>query len=108
MTSLNSGHGLWDEEDQFYYDVLTMPDGDRVPLKVRSIVGLIPLFAVEVLEPSVLEKLPRFAARAQWLFDHRDDLSKLVSKFEEPGQGDRRLLSLLRGSRMKSLLRRML
>lgn len=108
MTLVNSGHGLWDEEDGFYYDVLTMPDGDRVPLKVRSLVGLIPLFAVEVLEPFILEKLPRFAARAQWLFDNRDDLSSLVSHFKVPGRGERRLLSLLKGPRMNQLLRRML
>jgi len=108
MTLLNSGLGLWDEKDEFYYDVLTMPDGDRVPLRVRSMVGLIPLFAVEVLEPSILEKLPRFAARAQWLFDNREDLSRLVSRFKVPGHGERRLLSLLRGHRMKCLLRRML
>jgi len=71
-------------------------------------VGLIPLFAVEVVEPSILEKLPRFASRAQWLFENRPDLAELVSQFTLPGRGERRLLSLLRGQRMKCLLRRML
>jgi len=108
MTRLNSGQGLWDEADEFYYDVLTMPGGERVPLKVRSMVGLIPLFAVEVLEPKILEKLPRFAARAEWLFENRPDLAELVSQFTLPGHGERRLLSLLRGHKMKCLLRRML
>lgn len=108
MTLVNSGLGLWDEEDEFYYDVLSLPDGRRVPLKVRSMVGLIPLFAVEVLEPSVLEKLPRFADRVNWCLKNRPDLATLVSQFEVPGVGERRLLSLLRGSRMKLLLKRML
>eukprot|EP00931_Biecheleriopsis_adriatica_P031338 TRINITY_DN1838_c0_g2_i1.p1 TRINITY_DN1838_c0_g2~~TRINITY_DN1838_c0_g2_i1.p1 ORF type:complete len:973 (-),score=214.79 TRINITY_DN1838_c0_g2_i1:72-2990(-) len=104
----NAEHGLWDVQDEFYYDVLANPDGTRVPIKLRSIVGLIPLFAVEVLEPDMLKKLPRFADRTQWLFENRPDLASLVSRFEEPGRGERRLLSLLRGSRMKALLKRML
>jgi hypothetical protein len=102
------GIGLWDEEDQFYYDGLNLPDGRAVKLKVRSMVGLIPLFAVETLEPELLEKLPYFRGRLRWLLDHRPDLCRLVSRWEEPGRGERRLLSLLRGHRMKRLLRRML
>eukprot|EP00927_Polykrikos_kofoidii_P048892 TRINITY_DN43066_c0_g1_i1.p1 TRINITY_DN43066_c0_g1~~TRINITY_DN43066_c0_g1_i1.p1 ORF type:complete len:1035 (+),score=174.69 TRINITY_DN43066_c0_g1_i1:89-3106(+) len=108
MTRLNSGVGLWDSVDEFYYDVLTTPNGSRVPLRVRSVVGLIPLFAVEILEPDILEKLPRFAKRVQTFLHRRPDLAKLVSCFEVPGVGERRLLSLLRGPRMKSLLKRML
>lgn len=71
-------------------------------------VGLIPLFAVEVLEPEILEQLPKFATRAQHLLDTRPDLAELVSSFEVPGVGERRLLSLLRGPKMKALFRRML
>eukprot|EP00933_Yihiella_yeosuensis_P012827 TRINITY_DN12205_c0_g1_i1.p1 TRINITY_DN12205_c0_g1~~TRINITY_DN12205_c0_g1_i1.p1 ORF type:complete len:989 (-),score=172.28 TRINITY_DN12205_c0_g1_i1:297-3263(-) len=109
MTSIaGTEHGLWDPEDEFYYDVLLKPDGSRVPIKLRSIVGLIPLFAVEVLEPEMLQKLPRFADRTQWLFDNRPDLAELVSRFPKPGTGERRLLSLLRGHRMRALLKRML
>ncbi|MEO1272980.1 MAG: glucosidase, partial [Myxococcota bacterium] len=104
----DSGVGLWDPDDEFYYDVLTLPSGERIPLKLRSIVGLIPLFAVETIEPEMLERLPGFAKRMQWVFDNRPDLSKLVSRWHEPGRGERRLLSLLRGHRMKCLLRRML
>ncbi|HXD88547.1 MAG TPA: glucosidase [Urbifossiella sp.] len=100
--------GLWDETDQFYYDVLNLPDGREVPLKVRSMVGLIPLFAVETIEPEMLERLPEFAGRLKWYLNHRPDLTQLVSRWHEPGKGDRRLLSLLRGSRMKKLLKRML
>ena len=58
-----SGIGLWDEHDEFYYDVLNLSDGRMLPLKVRSMVGLIPLYAVEVLEPESLEKAPEFAWR---------------------------------------------
>ena len=103
------GLGLWDEEDGFYYDVLSHPDGGGMTrLKVRSIVGLVPLCAVEVLEPELVERVPEFEARLRWLLDHRPDLARLVSRWHEPGAGERRLLSLLRGSRMKRLLRRML
>jgi hypothetical protein len=69
---------------------------------------LIPLFAVETLEPELLRNVPEFTARLEWYLDYRPDLAALVSRWREPGQGERRLLSLLRGSRMKKLLRRML
>jgi hypothetical protein len=103
-----AGIGLWDEEDEFYYDVLNLPDGSTIPLKVRSMVGLIPLFAVEVLEPESLKKAPEFARHLKWYLNHRPDLARLVSRWQEPGRGERQLLSLLRGHRMKCLLRRML
>ncbi len=103
--------GLWDDEDEFYYDWLHLPqdDGDhrKIPLRVRSMVGLIPLFAVEVIDPKMLERLPRFKARLEWFLEYRPDLAKLISHFHVPGKGDRRLLSLLRGHRMKALIRRM-
>jgi hypothetical protein len=100
--------GLWDEEDQFFYDVLNMPDNEKVRLRIRSMVGLIPLFAVETLEPEMLERLPGFRKRLEWFLNHRPDLANLVSHWQSPGRGERRLLSLLRGHRMKKLLRRML
>jgi hypothetical protein len=102
------GVGLWDEEDQFYYDELILPDGHMHKLKVRSMVGLIPLFAVETLEPELLDQLPDFKRRLKWFLNYRPDLANLVSRWEEPGRGERRLLSLLRGRRMKRLLRRLL
>ena len=102
------GVGLWDDEDEFYYDELNLPDGRMIKLKVRSMVGLIPLFAVETLEPELLEKLPDFKRRLKWFLNYRPDLAALVSRWEEPGRGERRLLSLLRGHRMKKLLQRML
>ena len=103
-----TGEGLWDEEDQFYYDVLHMPTGNVLPLKVRSLVGLSPLFAVETIGPELLDKVPNFKRRMEWFLNDRPDLAGLVSRWHEPGVGDTRLLSLLRGSRMKALLRRML
>jgi mannosylglycerate hydrolase MGH1-like protein len=103
-----AGIGLWDDEDKFFYDVLHLPDGSMVPLKVRSMVGLIPLFAVETLEPELLSKVPDFARRLKWFLRYRPDLAQLVSHWNEPSRGQRRLLSLLRGHRMKRLLKRML
>ena len=109
MTNIgDAGVGLWDEEDQFFYDVLNLPDGRIASLKVRSMVGLIPLFAVETLEPDLLDQLPGFKERLKWYLKYRPELASLVSRWEEPGRGERRLLSLLRGHRMKALLRRML
>ncbi len=104
----DEGINLWDEADEFYYDVLHCPSGELVPIKLHSIVGLIPLFAVETIEPSMLEKLPDFKRRLDWFLNYRPDLAGLISRWHEPGQGERRLLSLLRGHRMKMLLKRML
>jgi hypothetical protein len=104
----DQGIGLWDEQDQFYYDVLHLPDGSKMPLKVRSMVGLIPLFAVETLEPELLERVPDFKRRLEWFLAYRPDLAALVSHWNLEGRGNRRLLSLLRGHRMKRLLARML
>ena len=109
MTKVGGG-GLWDEEDAFFYDWIHLPDAPRpVPLRVRSLVGLIPLFAVEVLDTGRMTRHPGFQKRLEWLLNARPDLADLVSHWEvERGTGRRRLLSLLRGYRMKSLLRRLL
>ena len=106
--SPDDGLALWDETDEFYYDELCLPGGAKIPLKIRSMVGLIPLFAVEVIEPELLRELPDFAGRMEWFLKHRPDLARLVSRWQECGVGERHLLSLLRGHRMKCLLRRML
>jgi hypothetical protein len=109
MTNIGGdGIGLWDETDEFYYDVLHLPDGERIPLRVRSLVGLIPLFAVEVLDASVFARLPHFSARTHWFLEHRPQLARLVSRWHDAKDGERHLLSLLRGHRMKRLLNRML
>lgn len=98
---------LWDEDDQFYYDMLHKPNGDAELLKVRSMVGLIPLFAVEVLTPELLEKLPEFKRRVEWVLNNRPDLASLVSSWDNPGSGETRLLAILRGHRMKMIMKRM-
>jgi hypothetical protein len=109
MTNIGGdGIGLWDEQDEFYYDVLHLPDGERIPLRVRSLVGLIPLFAVEVLDASVITQLRRFSGRLHWFLEHRPHLAKLVSRWYDASSGEKHLLSLLRGHRMKRLLNRML
>jgi len=100
--------GLWDEDDQFFYDVLQPEFGYPMHLKVRSMVGLIPLFAVEVLNSDTLQKLPGFSKRLDWLMKYRPKLAALVSHWDKPGTVERRLLSLLRAHRMKAVLRRML
>jgi hypothetical protein len=101
--------GLWDEEDQFYYDVLhSQKENKSEMIKVRSMVGIIPLFAVEVLDSEILDALPEFNKRLDWFLNYRPDLAKLVSRWNVHGEGERHLLSLLRGSRMKKLIKRML
>ncbi|MBW4621045.1 MAG: glucosidase [Cyanosarcina radialis HA8281-LM2] len=85
---------LWDDEDGFFYDVLHFPDGQKQRLKVRSMVGLIPLFAIAILEPAVLEKLPNFSKRLEWFIGHRPDLKQNVACMETRGVGARRLLAL--------------
>ena len=99
---------LWDEEDQFFYDVLHAPGRPQQRLKVRSLVGLTPMFAVEILDSVSLNKVPGFAKRLEWFLSYRPDLANLVSRWQEPGRGEKRLLSLLRGHRLKKLLKRML
>jgi hypothetical protein len=104
----NSNEGLWDDEDNFYYDILHLPDGETKRLKIRSMVGLIPFFAVETLKKEALDKLPIFRERLEYFLKKRPDLASNVSRFDEPGEKNTRLLSLLRGFRMKMVLKRML
>ncbi len=102
-----SGISLWDDEDSFFYDVIHMPDDSMIQLKVRSLVGLLPLLAVETLEPALLERMPAFARRLGWFLRNRPELASLVASWEDPGMGRRRLLALVHGHRMKQLLQRM-
>jgi len=100
---------LWDSEDEFYYDVLHMPADDQsILLKVRSLVGLIPMFAVEILTPEMIEQLPDFTRRLEWLLKNRPDLARMVSRWHEPGRGESRMLALMRIHRLKRTLKRML
>jgi len=99
--------GLWDSEDSFYYDTLTTTDGKRTRLKVRSLVGLIPLCAVEVLEPDILEQLPEFSGSLQALRQRRPDLARMLS-LPDASDPQRVLLSLAPGDRLRKVLRRVL
>jgi hypothetical protein len=100
--------GLWDEQEGFFYDLLRLPDGSAVKLRVRSIVGLTPLLAVQVLEPDLITRLPVFFTKLDRFLQSRPDIAKLISFWTIPGEGERRLLALLRGHRTKALLARML
>jgi hypothetical protein len=104
----NEGIDLWDKEDEFFYDVLHTPDDQRLKMKVRSMVGLVPLFAVEVLDEELFKTNPEFTTRLEWFLKNRPDLANLISRWGERGKNQRHLLSLLRGHRMKCLLKRML
>ena len=104
----DEGSRLWNEEDGFYYDVLCLPDGTGSPMKVRSMVGLIPLFAVETLEPETLSQMSGFKRRLEWFIDNRKDLIGNVACMRTRGQGERRLLSILDRDQLRRVLRVML
>jgi len=100
--------GLWDEQDEFFYDQIKIPNQTPIIIRLKSLVGLIPLFAVEVIEDKTLKELPEFARRMKWFLNHRPDLAKLVSRWDEKSSDEKHLLSLLRGHRTKRLLAKML
>ncbi|MEW6131409.1 MAG: glucosidase [Acidobacteriota bacterium] len=99
---------IWNEEDGFYYDLLHFTDGDVFPLKIRSMVGLIPLFAVETLEPEVLERLHGFKRRMEWFIDNRKDLIDNVACMRTQGRHERRLLAIVDQDRLRRVLKIML
>jgi hypothetical protein len=103
-----SGRSLWDNEDGFYYDLLHLPNGDEHFLKIRSIVGLIPLFAVETLEPEIVDRLPGFKRRMQWFIDNHPDVPEHIEMTQRSARGVRRLLSLANRKQLKRILCRML
>lgn len=101
----DEGISLWDEEDGFYYDVLHFHGDGNTPLKVRSMVGLIPLFAVGTIEPEVLDRLPDFKRRLYWFIENRPDLIGNVSCMKTPGEGERRLLAVAYRERLERVLK---
>jgi hypothetical protein len=103
----DEGINLWDEQDGFYYDVLH-GNGAVHRLKVRSMVGLIPLFAVETLEPEVVDRLPGFKRRMQWFIDNHPELRRHVEVAEKPGGGARRLLAIVGRAQLPRVLKFML
>jgi hypothetical protein len=101
-------HSLWDDEDGFFYDSLHLPNGQAIPLRIRSLVGLLPLFAVETLEPDVLETMPDFNRRLHWFVSNRPHLAGNMASIDVPGVGKRRLLAILTRERLAQVLRYML
>jgi hypothetical protein len=102
------GIGLWDDEDSFYCDHLHLNDDVNFPLKVRSLVGLLPLIAVEILEPKMMEKLPDFDRRVNWFLENRPHLSGNMHSIHIPGRGERRLAAIVTEDKLKNVLRTML
>lgn len=98
---------LWNERDGFYYDALHL-EGSQFPIKLRSLVGLIPLFAVETIEAELLERLPDFRRRTEWFLTNRADLTRDIECTQQPGVDNRRLLALVNRDRLRRVLERML
>ncbi len=102
----DAGVSLWDEEDGFFYNVLHLPDNRFAKVKVRSFVGLLPLLAVETLEPELLERLPRFRRRLEWFLKYRPGLIANISSLSEVGPHDHFHLSILDHDKLVRVLRR--
>jgi glycogen debranching enzyme len=102
------GIELWSEKDQFFYDVLQIPGQHPYKLRIKSMVGLIPLLAIETIHPELLEQLPSFKRRMDWFLSNKPEMAKLVSRWNVHGAGHRHLMALLRGHRMKRVLKHML
>ena len=102
------GHSLWDHADGFFYDTLHLPDGRTQTLKVRSLVGLLPLFAVETIEPDMIDDLEVFDRRLHWFVHNRPHLAGNMASVDVPGVGRRRLLSILTRERLLRVLKVML
>jgi hypothetical protein len=107
MNHLGDG-GLWDEKDGFYYDRLLMADGRKIPMRVRSLVGLIPLFAVTTLEAEAIDRMPGFKRRMNWFIKHRPDLCRNIASITRHGQEERTLISMVHPSRLQRVLQIML
>ncbi|MGG7055363.1 MGH1-like glycoside hydrolase domain-containing protein [Nitrosomonas sp. ANs5] len=109
MHDIGSEHrDMWDEDDGFFYDVLRFPDGHSTRLKIRSLVGLLPLCAVTVIEQSALQKLPQVAARFEALVRHKNHLTTDIFCPIKPGMGGRRLLAILDEEKLRRVLARLL
>jgi hypothetical protein len=103
----HEGRSLWNEEDGFFYDVLHA-DGERTPIRARSMVGLIPLFAVETLDSEVLNRMPSFKRRMEWFIDNRPDLTSNLACMRTAGENERRLLAIADADKLRRILQYML
>jgi len=108
MADADGGHGLWDEDDGFYYDVLHLPDGSSRKLKVRSLVGLMPLLAVDAIGRDRIDDLTAFVGRTRWFLNNRPEMRQHLNVAQEPGDDGCYFVSILTKERVISLLRYML
>jgi hypothetical protein len=109
MTNLRGqGLSLWDDTDNFFYDWIVMSNGEATPLRVRSLVGLTPAFAVETIDAELLANLPSFVRQRDWYLRYRPKLASLVSRWNTPGADDTRLLAIVRAFRSSKVLERVL
>jgi hypothetical protein len=108
MTHLGGDTGMWDEEDGFFYDVLRLPDGRAQRLKVRSMVGLLPLCAATFFEGGVIKQYPELGERFRWFLESRPELCAAIHDPRKPGVNDRRLASILDEARLRRVLEKML
>ena len=104
IASAMESQGLWDEADGYFYDVLQLESGPQQPVRVRSMVGVVALFAVTVLDPASVARLPSFARRMDWFCDNKPTYARHVAHMTAPGAGDRRLLSIVDGTRLARVL----
>ena len=100
------GTGLWDEQDGFYYDRLRVESGQDILLRLRTMVGLVPLFACDTLEEDMIQRLPGFRKRMQWFIDHRPDLTAGLASMTASGMEQRRLLSIVNERQLRRILHR--
>lgn len=108
MTTIGGDQDMWDELDGFFYDVLCAPDGSHRVLRVRSMVGIIPLFAVDTMDPEVLEKFSGFRERLEWFVGHRPNVTEALAAMDVPGRGERRLFSVADEKRLRAALEKIL
>jgi hypothetical protein len=108
LVQVGGGAGMWDEEDGFFYDVLRLPNDEVQRLKVRSMVGLLPLCAATPLEPELFTKYPEVTERFQWFIDSRPELCAAFHDPTKVGVGGRRLFSVLDESKLRRVLAIML
>jgi hypothetical protein len=100
--------GLWNEQDGFYYDVLSRPDGSKLPLRARSMVGLIPLFAVTAIPPDIAQLMPDFITRAHWFMDHKPVLARSIAHVRTDPSGEKHILSVPTPEQLTRILGRVL
>jgi hypothetical protein len=108
MNHMGDGIKLWDDQDGFYYDVLRLPEGQHLAMKIRSMVGLIPLFAVETLDPVLVDRLPGFKRRMNWFLNNYEEMQSHIDEQRLPNGKIRRLLAVVNLSRLPRVLKYLL